>query len=550
MMLWSELRHQARYLGRGAAAILRCQLVSPARPVGALRTAWMTRRQGPLVAMLTDVRDPEATAIVDRRRQVTYAELRALSQGFALALDAEGVTQSDTVAVLCRNHVEFAVSAIGTAIHGARLVLLNTGSGEAELAALAAEERFSAVVRDADLGSVLDDMGVATFLAGVDAGKSSVLDAAVARHGVPCRSPKSPGELVLLSSGTTGAPRGTPRRRVSSLAAAQVLDRIPLKRGGAIAIAPPLFHGTALQKFVLAVAMGKTVLLDDSPTFDPRPLARAVIDHGADSVVLVPTMLRRLLEAHDDCDLGALATALRIVVVGGSHLDARLATTALDVLGPIIYNVYGTTETGIVSVATPEELRSVPGSVGRAPAGCAFEVRDSEGRAATEGQIFARTPMRGGNKLGRRGFTATGDVGCLREGVLVVRGRVDDMIVSGAENVYPDEVEAVLRAHPAIEDAIVSAVTDHDFGERLQAHVVRAPGDHPVTAEELRAHVRVQLARHKVPRDIVFCSTLPRNALGKLVRMNLAEQAVVASSSKSNQARGPHRRQEPWRKNS
>jgi fatty-acyl-CoA synthase len=224
---------------------------------------------------------------------------------------------------------------------------------------------------------------------------------------------------------------------------------------------------------------------------------------------------------------------LRIVFSAGSALSPDLGNRATRHFGDVIYNLYGSTEVAVAAVATPEDWRAAPGTVGKVPCGCRVRLYDDRGQPITRpdvaGRVFAGSDLAfGGYTDGRHkeiidGLLSTGDVGHFdAEGRLFIDGRDDEMIVSGGENVFPVEVENLLAEHPGVVEAAVIGVPDGEFGQRLRAFVVRRDGGEPDEAQ-LKAHVKANLARYKVPRDVRFLDTLPRNATGKLLRTRLAE---------------------------
>jgi fatty-acyl-CoA synthase len=203
----------------------------------------------------------------------------------------------------------------------------------------------------------------------------------------------------------------------------------------------------------------------------------------------------------------------------------------MDLLGEVVYNLYGSTEVSVATLATPRDIRAAPTSVGRPTLGVQVRLLDERGHEVaqgTTGRIFVGTtsPFEGytggGGKEIVDGLLSTGDVGHLDErGRLYIDGRDDEMIVSGGENVFPREVEELLVTHPGVADAAVIGVDDTEFGQRLRAFVVPVPGA-TVTADEVRAFVRDNLARYKVPRDVLFLDELPRNPTGKILKRELA----------------------------
>src|SRR5205823_14366383 len=219
-----------------------------------------------------------------------------------------------------------------------------------------------------------------------------------------------------------------------------------------------------------------------------------------------------------------------VVIVSGSALSEELAGRFMDVFGDVVYNFYGSTETAWAAMATPDDLRAAPGTVGRPPHGTEVRIVDDDGHevpTGEHGRIFVGNSMLfegytgGGGKETIDGLMSTGDVGHVDEaGRLFVEGRADDMIVSGGENVFPGEVADLLRGHDAIADAAVVGVDDDEMDQRLAAYVVRAEGA-DVGADGVRDLVKSRLARYKVPRDVEFVDELPRTATGKVVRREL-----------------------------
>lgn len=296
-------------------------------------------------------------------------------------------------------------------------------------------------------------------------------------------------------------------------------------------MAAPLFHGTGLSQFLLSFALGSTVVL--RRRFDPEAAVRAIQDNNATALVLVPTMLRRILDLGPEV-LGKYdTTSLRIIFCAGSALPPELGNRATKAFGDVVHNLYGSTEVAVATVATPEDWRRAPGTVGRAPVGCRVALYDDNGRKVTApgavGRVFVGSMLSfEGYTDGRQkevidGLLCSGDLGHFDDdGLLFIDGRDDDMIVSGGENVFPGEVENLLLEHDGVVEAAVVGVPDDDYGQRLAAYVVTRPGV-TVDGEELKAYVKANLARFKVPRDVVFVDELPRNATGKLLRNKLVQ---------------------------
>lgn len=265
--------------------------------------------------------------------------------------------------------------------------------------------------------------------------------------------------------------------------------------------------------------------------FSPEETLKGVAEHRCTALVLVPTMLQRIVDLPAETRARYDTSCLRIVFVAGSALSPDLGNRANEAFGPVVHNLYGSTEVAVATVATPEDWQRAPGTVGRAPVGCRVALYDQDGRKVTEPHVTARVFVGsglsfGGYTDGRHkeiidGLLSSGDVGHFDDdGLLFIDGRDDEMIVSGGENVFPVEVENLLVEREDVLEAAVIGVEDPEFGQRLKAFVVRAEGS-DLDLEGVREYVKANLARYKVPREVEFLDELPRNATGKVLRSKL-----------------------------
>ncbi|MFI7680222.1 AMP-binding protein [Actinophytocola sp. NPDC049390] len=521
---------------RGFDVLRRAGLAPVSRPDQALRSLLTLRRLGPIAgaAQVAADRDDTAVAIVDELGSLTYHQLSTRANALARAFADRGLGPTSVIALMARDHRGAVDTMIAAGKLGARILLMNTGFAKPQLVDVARREKVEAVVYDQEFTSLVDalDDDVQRVLAWVDEDGHDVptIEELIARtDDRPVPNPPNPGGLVLLTSGTTGTPKGAPRTVRSPLAAAQFLDRIPLRTGECTVMAAPLFHGTGLSQFLLSLSLGSTVVLRRK--FDPETTVRAIADNRATALVLVPTMLRRILDLGGEVLAKYDTSSLRIVFCAGSALPPELGNRATEAFGDVVHNLYGSTEVAVATVATPADWRKAPGTVGRAPVGCRVALYDDKGRKITAPHVTGRVFV--GSMLSFEGYTdgrhkeiidgllSSGDVGHYDEdGLLFIDGRDDDMIVSGGENVFPGEIENLLLEHDGVAEAAVAGVADDEYGQRLAAYVVRRPGV-SVDGEELKAYVKANLARFKVPRDVVFVDELPRNATGKLLRDKL-----------------------------
>ncbi len=521
---------------RSVDVMRRAGLVPMTRPDHVVKSMIAVRQLGPIAgaARVAANRDHRAVGLVDELGPLTFRQLDTRSNALARALAQRGVTEKSVVALLARDHRGAVETMLAAGKLGARLLLMNTGFAKPQLADVAKREGVTVFIHDqefSELATVLPPE-IPRFLAWTDSavGEARTLEELIANtDDRPVPAPSEPGGMVLLTSGTTGTPKGAPRQVRSPLAAAQFLDRIPLRAGESTVLGAPLFHGTGLSQFIISFALGSAVAMRRK--FDPEQILKMIEDNKATTLVLVPTMLQRVLDLGPEVLARYDTSSLKILFTAGSALSPELGNRATRAFGEVIHNLYGSTEVAVATVATPEDWRAAPGTVGRPPVGCQVRLYDDAGKQITEpnvtGRIFVGSGLSfGGYTDGRNkdiidGLLSIGDVGHFdAEGRLFIDGRDDDMIVSGGENVFPAEVENLLVEYPGVVEAAVLGTEDPEFGQRLKAYVVV---DSEVSAEELREHVKSNLARFKVPRDVVFIDELPRNATGKVVRKQLRE---------------------------
>lgn len=480
-------------------------------------------------------------AIVDERGRLTYKQVDDMSTALARGLKKLGIDQGSVVGLLCRDHRGFILAMAACGKLGARFVLMNTGFAKPQFAQVCERENVVGVLYDCEFSDLLEALPTETprVLTWVDDGFEPngvpTLDDVIAANSTePLPPPSTPGGSVILTSGTTGLPKGAPRAKVSPLASVELADRVPFPRKGTIVIVSPIFHGTGMVTYLIGSTLGNAIVT--TRRFNPEGTLKLIAENRADMLVAVPTMLHRIVELGPDI-IGKYDTStLKTIATAGSVLTAELSNRVQDVFGDVLYNIYASTECGFATIATPHELRKAPGTAGRSPVGCEVVLFDENDQRVhgpnRRGRIFIRSAARfegytdGRTKQVIDGYMSSGDMGHFDEdGLLFVDGRDDDMIVSGGENVFPQEVENLLIGRDDIFDAAVVGVDDSEFGKRLRAFVVSRPGA-PQDAEEIKLYVKHNLARYKVPRDVVFIDELPRNATGKLLRRVLTEMDV------------------------
>jgi len=522
-------------------------IIRPTRPDKLLRVGRALHRWGPTAAAAYAsgaIRYPDATAIVDELGTLTFSEVHRRTNALAHALSDHGVKEGDGVAIMCRNHRGFVDATVACSKLGANALYLNTAFAGPQITDVVDREKPVALVYDSEFEELTHDAGVRRkrFIAWHDVDpenpdakpKDPLLEDLIAA-GDPADvvPPASKGKVVILTSGTTGTPKGANRSQPETLdPAASLFSKIPLRAREPTMIAAPLFHSWGFAHFLLALGLSSTIVLRRK--FDPEQTLSAMAQHEATTLVVVPVMLQRILELPAEVIDRYDHSALRVIAASGSALPGELAVRVMDRFGDTLYNLYGSTEVAWATIATPADLRAAPGTAGRPPRGTVVKLVDEDGAEVPQGEtgrIFVGNEMMfegytgGGSKQVLGGLMSSGDVGHFdSEGRLFIDGRDDEMIVSGGENVFPREVEDLLADHDAIEEAAVVGVEDEKFGQRLKAFVVIRGGAKKPTEAELQEYVKKNLARYKVPREIEFLKELPRNATGKVLKRELVDE--------------------------
>jgi acyl-CoA synthetase (AMP-forming)/AMP-acid ligase II len=485
---------------------------------------------------------PNETALIDERGSLTFEQLQRRSNALAHAFEAMGIGYGDGVGIMCRNHRGFIEVTLAAAKIGASALYLNTMFAGPQLAEVTLREGPKALVYDEEFAGLLDgvDSGIERIVAWNEgAVEGPTIDSLIAAaDDSNLKPPPDKPRFVILTSGTTGTPKGAQRSSPDGLfAMAALIDRIPYRSRETMMIAAPLFHSWGFFHFIMSLPTASTIVL--RRRFDPEGTLQAVQEHRAQVLAVVPVMLQRILQLPEETLASYDLSSLRITSLSGSALPGELAIAWMDRFGDSIYNLYGSTEVAYATVATPADLRAAPGTAGRPPRGTVVRLYDEEGREAPRGEvgrIFVGNEMSfegytgGGGKEAIDGLLCSGDVGHLdAEGRLFVDGRDDEMIVSGGENVFPREVEDLLADHEAVVEVAVIGVADEEYGQRLKAFIVLA-GEAEVSGDELKAHVKANLAAYKAPREFEFIDELPRNASGKILKRDLHERETQRSA--------------------
>jgi acyl-CoA synthetase (AMP-forming)/AMP-acid ligase II len=515
-------------------------LVRPMRPDKLMRIGERYIRWGASPALgsaANALADPDGIAIVDEAGTLTWEGTHRRSNALAHALRDEGVGEGDGVAIMCRNHRYFVEATMAAAKLGAVALYLNTAFAGPQLVDVMEREGPEALIYDEEFSELLSEVktDMRRFVAWEaregETDETTVEELISNSREEDLDPPSESGRYIILTSGTTGTPKGAQRGQPEGLSTlAALLSKIPRRYHETVMIAAPLFHSWGFLHFMLSLPTAATMVL--RPKFDPEETLRLTAEHRARVLAVVPVMMQRILSLPEEVKRRYDLSALEVTAASGSALPGELATKWMDEFGDNLYNLYGSTEVSWASIATPEDMRAAPGTAGRPPRGTVIRIVDEDGNdvePGDTGRIFV------GNQLAFEGYTggggkeelgdllSSGDVGHFDDdGRLFIDGRDDEMIVSGGENVFPREIEDLLADFEGVSEAAAIGVDDEEFGQRLKAFVVVEQGA-DVSEEDLKAHVKSNLARYKVPREIVFVEELPRNATGKVLKRELAE---------------------------
>jgi fatty-acyl-CoA synthase len=542
-----KLATKAAATGYGLKVLAGSGVIRPHSPLALVRAGRVLQQRGTgpaggFLAMAALL--PDRVWIVDEQGDLTFREIDRRTNALARALAGLGVGEGDSVALMARNHRGFVEATIAGAKLGADLLYLNTAFAGPQLVDVMEREGPTVVIHDEEFTDLLANGGVEQRVLSWTDGPAEVdtLDGLIERESddSPLPAPDHHSRIVILTSGTTGTPKGAPRNEAGIDAAVSLLSRMPLRYGWTVHIAAPLFHTWGFAHLMLSLLLGHTVVLQRR--FEPEPALAVTDQHHCDEIVVIPVMLQRILALPDEVLSRYDLSSVQVVAASGSALPGDLALSWMDRFGDNLYNTYGSTEVAYASIATPDDMRTEPATAGKPPWATVVKIFDDDGNEVPDGEsgrIFVGNSLLfegytgGGRKDVIEGLMSSGDVGRFdAEGRLYVEGRDDDMIVSGGENVFPQEVEDCLARHEAVVEVAAIGVDDDDFGKRLRAFVVLRDGA-SASEDDLKAHVKDHLARYKVPREVVVLDELPRNATGKVLKRELADRETADAGSGS-----------------
>jgi acyl-CoA synthetase (AMP-forming)/AMP-acid ligase II len=490
---------------------------------------------------------PGQLAIEYRQRRLSYAQLWHESGRLAATLRREGIGKGDRVVFLGRNPDLYFLLLYGCSSIGAVFVPLNWRLAAAELGQALEDCEPRLVLADRDFAQLLEGEGgqrwpVRKFSIDAQTGAHD-LETWLAETALADRIAAEPEDVavILYTSGTTGRAKGVQLTHRCLLAPRQAEQELgawmqwnaPHEK---LLAALPLFHIGCLSAAMMAFYRGISVLLMDAA--DPELVLAAIADRRPTRALLVPTLINTMLAAPrlGEYDL----SSLRLILYGGSPIAPQTLSRALNAFRCEFAQGYGMSEVaGTCVFLQPQDHDPAQAqrllSIGKAGPTADLDVRDADGCPVPEGVVgeiwvrsiglmkgYWRKPEEDARQI-VDGWYRSGDAGYRdAEGYFYLTDRFKDMIVSGAENIYPAEIESALAAHPAVMESAVIGIPHERWGEAVHAIVVLRSGQ-SATAEELIAFLRTRIAGYKLPRSLEFSAALPRNAFGKIVKYQLRE---------------------------
>ncbi len=453
-------------------------------------------------------------AVSDEKENVSYTDLYLQSQNLANVLQRDfQIRAGNKTAFLCRSHVNLirglcAVSRIGT-----RIFLLNPEMTAEQFSVLSAKHKFDFLFYDPEVEDLISAEWKNKSLNCFEIEKFSK-----EKIGKKQKIKRAfSGEIIILTGGTTGVPK-TARRKSSVFNFLNpffaLLTKLDLDKYQSVYIATPAYHGFGISAIIIGIILGETMFL--LPRFDAAKACEIIRKNQIEVVTVVPLMLQRMLRL----DAGSLRS-IQCIISGGAALNPALVEETFQTLGDKLFNLYGTSEAGFSVIATPADLKNASDTIGKKIAGVNLKILDENDRelpSGTVGKICIKSLW---SVKGDKKFVETGDLGFQDEkGFIFLRGRNDEMIVSGGENVYPIELENILVKNPDVQQVAVIGIPDQEFGQRLKAFIVAKTGS-KISENEIKKWLETRVARFQMPAAIEFLEELPTTAIGKINKKKL-----------------------------
>lgn len=482
-------------------------------------------------------RDPSRIAVIDGEDWLTFKEMDERINQSANLLISLGVRPKSRVLICMENRLEYLLTWFALFRLGCSAVHASYRSTSAELDYLVENSKASVAVVSASTSEAVSAIKHPLKIVCADGSRGCVPFSEHRRHGIEPipHVENAEGASVVYTSGTTGNPKGAVRNFTSfgPLELSRLLERLPLRSRSRHLVVCPLYHSAAQAFVLIHAAIGATVVLQRH--FEPSQTLEVMRRLAIESTFLVPTMIQRMVELPVDVR-GPRPGSLRCLVSGAAPFPQNLREQAITYFGAgAVFDFYGATELGWVTLIDGHEMLERPTSVGRPLPGQSIRIRKNGVDAhvgevgivwVDNAQIMAGYLTPDGKKSELDGWMTVDDLGFVdADGYLYLAGRDRDMVISGGVNIYPVEIEEILLTHPSVTDVAVVGIPDKEWGERLVAFVV---GE--ADASELRSWLGQRLSSHKVPRVWHHIDEVPRNATGKILKRELEAKAQSQSS--------------------
>jgi fatty-acyl-CoA synthase len=551
----NELRRRvgrALFFGKVLRASGVATPVRPSRFLEFVKSARQTKPGPHLAPMFHAAAHPDKEALVEYGergvRRLTWGELDATINRLAHALVARGVKGGSRIALMLPNCIEYLIAQQALARLGATAVQIGYRSKPAEIAYILENSEPVATIVHADYAQPMLEARAQTKLGGpqiVVGGAINVTtpDATEWERALAAASPSMPprsrggdgGGVIVYTSGTTGKPKGANRswRKTGFESVADMILQVGMRSDDRHLVVCPLYHSAAPAFVAIMMSLGATIVV--MTHFEPEGALDIIQRERITCSLMVPTMLIRISNLPRETIAKYDHSSLRWLMSAAAPLTTEAARRFMDIFGPKLWNFYGATETGLVTLAGPHDHVARPGTIGRALRGNAIRLLSDDGndvRPGEIGELYARnsTLMSGyhnndeaTSSAQREGFYSVGDMGRVdAEGFYYLESRKHDMVISGGVNIYPREIEDHLNTHPAILEAAVVGVPDPEWGETLRAFIVVRTGQE-VSEIEVIDYCRRGLADFKRPRKVTFLEELPRNPTGKILKRELRD---------------------------
>ncbi|MEL7375759.1 MAG: AMP-binding protein [Bacteroidota bacterium] len=465
---------------------------------------------------------PSRIAVKDSKNEYTYLQL--YRESFSLAINLQNtfsVNKSSKVALFCKNHCICVKTLFACSRLGADTTFLNIEMSQPQIKRVVQQNNFDFLVCDNDFLEKVSDARVNCTIIPCFGRNSGSLENLI-RGGFSNKNRikrQRSGRINVLTGGTGGQIKIV-RRSPSIISLVKpflaLLTNLDLNKYKSVYIAVPLYHGYGLASLVTSFVLSAKIFLLEK--FTTKYSLELVVENNIEIAILVPTMLKRMLRQSPEA-----MKRLKRILSGGAALDETLSSQVIRELGPVLFNLYGTSEAGFSVLATPADLQIHPDTIGKIISGVSLKILDESGKKVKSDQVgVIHIKTSWSMDIMKNRYISTGDMAYAnKEGYIFLKGRNDDMIVSGGENVYPKDVERVLLKNESIDEVAVIGIKDESFGERLLAFIVFKPKSIMREGAEIEHWLSSRVARYQMPAQFRIIDSLPTTDTGKISKTAL-----------------------------